>query len=206
MNVTRYTQYPFSGAAEDQPQCMDDRTLPVTPEKFCRRSTRSPLPVAWEFFRQSKTAPDQLRLRMAHVWHQIFVDGQRGLSRPTAHAEFQQRLRDNAFGTFENLLAKYALSPQLGLFQNWVKNVPEHDGIKPNENFARELMQLFTIGVNQLNDDGTPRLDAKGQLDPDLRPVRHRDAGPHPDRLHVSDTAGHTADFWAEPRATTSAT
>ena len=143
---------------------------------------------AWEFFRQSKTAPDQLRLRMAHVWHQIFVV-ERRLRRPTRIAEFQQRLRDNAFGTFENLLLKYALSPQLGYFQNWVKNVPEHDGIKPNENFARELMQLFTIGVNELNDDGTPKLDAKGQPIADLRAGRHRDAGARPDRIHVSAAA-----------------
>ena len=104
-------------------------------------------------------------MRMAHVWHQIFVHSSNGGAFETyAHAEFQQRLRDGALGTFENLLQKYALSPQLGHFQNWVKNVPEHDGIRPNENFARELLQLFTIGVNQLNDDGTPKLDAKGQL------------------------------------------
>ncbi len=58
----------------------------------------------------------------------------------------------------------------LGAFQNWVNNVPENDGIKPNENFARELMQLFTIGVNELNDDGTPKLDA--QRAADRRPMR----------------------------------
>ena len=83
-----------------------------------------------------------------------------------AYADFHQRLRDNVFGTFENLLLKYALSPQLGEFQNWIRNVPAHDGIRPNENFARELMQLFTIGVNELNDDGTLKLDSAGQLVP----------------------------------------
>ncbi len=83
--------------------CMDDTTPPVTPEKFCAPNKQQPQPVAWEFFRQSKTAPDQLRLRMAHVWHQIFVVGELAME-PTAHAEFQQRLRDGAFGTFENLL------------------------------------------------------------------------------------------------------
>jgi uncharacterized protein (DUF1800 family) len=122
--------------------------------------------VAIEFFRQARTAPDQLRLRMAHAWHQIFVFSNVGVSHAYAHADFQQRIRDNVFGTFENLLLKYALSPQLGAFQNWVKNVPEHDGIRPNENFARELMQLFTIGVNVLNEDGTPKLSAGGQLVP----------------------------------------
>ena len=143
---------------------MDDRTPPVTPEKYCWTWKWSAQPVAFEFFRQSKTAPDQLRLRMAHVWHQIFVINQNGgVGGAYAHAEFHQRLRDHAFGTFENLLLKYALSPQLGQFQNWVKNVPERNGIRPNENFARELLQIFTIGVDMLNDDGTPKLDAAGK-------------------------------------------
>jgi uncharacterized protein (DUF1800 family) len=167
MNVTKYTQYPFWQPPMDPTQCMDDRTPPATPAKFCGTFNWSPIPVVWEFFRQSKTAPDQLRLRMAHVWHQIFVVSANGGPGETyANAEFQQRLRDNAFGTFENLLTKYALAPQLGNFQNWVRNIPEHSGIKPNENFARELMQLFTIGVSQLNDDGTFVLDAKGQRAP----------------------------------------
>ena len=164
MNVTRYTPIPLWDPPADQTQCIDDRTPPATPAKFCRLNNYTTWPVVWEFFRQSKTAPDQLRLRMAHVWHQIFVLGDQGLT--YAIAEFQQRLRDHAFGTFENLLLKYALSPQLGNYQNWIHNVPEHDGIRPNENFARELMQLFTIGVNELNEDGTPKLDSQGQLIP----------------------------------------
>lgn len=161
MNVTRYTQLPPWDAPADPSQCVDDRTLPATPEKYCFLFHFTPSPVAWEFFRQSNTAPDQLRLRMAHVWHQIFV--YTGPTYTYGVADFQQRLRDNVFGTFENLLTRYSLSPQLGYFQNWVRNVPEFNGIKPNENFARELMQLFTIGVNRLNDDGTPVLDGAGQ-------------------------------------------
>jgi uncharacterized protein (DUF1800 family) len=166
LNVTRYTQYPYFEPPADNTKCMDDRTPPYTPDKFCSTYKWSQAVVAWEFFRQAKSAPDQLRMRMAHVWHQIFVIGDGFSGETYGVAEFQQRLRDHAFGTFENLLTKYALSPQLGNYQNWAKNVPEHDGIRPNENFARELMQLFTIGVNVLNDDGTPKLDAKGQLIP----------------------------------------
>ena len=167
LNATRYTQHPYT----ERPQnnsfaslCVDDATPPITPEKYCHTYRIAPTPVGWEFFRQSKTAPDQLRLRMAHVWHQIFVmsDG----NGTYVYADFHQRLRDNVFGTFEDLLLKFALSPQLGEFQNWVRNVPAHDGIRPNENFARELMQLFTIGVNELNEDGTAKLDGKGQLIP----------------------------------------
>ncbi|MEP6655964.1 MAG: DUF1800 family protein [Betaproteobacteria bacterium] len=167
LNVTRYTQYPYSQRPQDTSfasLCVDDTNPPATPEKYCHTYRISPSPVGWEFFRQAKSAPDQLRLRMAHVWHQIFVisDG----NGTYVYADFHQRLRDNVFGTFENLLLKFTLSPQLGEYQNWIRNVPAHDGIRPNENFARELMQLFTIGVNELNEDGTVKLDGNGHLIP----------------------------------------
>lgn len=165
MNVTRYTQPAAWDPPIDSRECFDDPTPPVTPEKYCAHNKQSHAPIAWDFYRQSRTAPDQLRLRMAHVWHQIMVLGEQ----PTmtyAAAEFHQRLRDNVFATYEELLFKFAISPQMGLFQNWVLNLPEHDGIRPNENFARELMQLFSIGVNELNDDGSPKLDASGNLIP----------------------------------------
>ena len=164
MNHTPFKQFPDWWPPAMGAACFDDTTLPVTPEKFCTTNRYSTAPISWDFFRTSTTSSDQLRLRMAHVWHQIFV-----VSAPIetyAMAEFQQRLRSNAFATFERLLLQYSLSPQLGRYQSWVRNVPEKDGIKPNENFARELMQLFTIGVNELNDDGTPKVDAGKQFIP----------------------------------------
>ena len=169
MNVTRYTPVPFWEPPADTSLCINDDTPPVTPEKYCQVNRLGPTSIAREFYMQAKGAPDQLRMRMGHVWHQILVMGDPTLA--YAHAEFQQRMRDNAFGTYENLLVRYAISPQLGHFQNWVGNRPEHDGIRPNENFARELMQLFTIGVNGLNDDGTAQLDAQGQLIPVYGPA-----------------------------------
>ena len=163
MNVTRYTQWPWWDPPLDNSMCKDDRTPPITPEKFCGTNKGTAEPVAWEFYRQSKSAPDQLRLRMAHVWHQILVLGA-DPGQTYAQAEYQQRLRDHSLGSFETLLQRFAFAPQMGHYQNYVKNRPEKDGIKPNENFARELMQLFTIGVNEINDDGTNKLDSKGQL------------------------------------------
>jgi uncharacterized protein (DUF1800 family) len=102
---------------------------------------------------------------------------------------FSQRLRDHAFGTYENLLLKYALAPQLGMFQNWVWNVAERNGIRPNENFARELMQLFTIGVDMLNDDGTPKLDAAGKPIPSYRQADIETLAARAHRLHNADDA-----------------
>lgn len=73
MNVTRYTQLPYAQRIADPSICGDDMTPPVTPEKYCNFNTQQSWPVAMEFFRQSRNAPDQLRLRMAHNWHEIFV-------------------------------------------------------------------------------------------------------------------------------------
>jgi len=160
MNVTKFTQMPYTEKVADAAVCNDDPTPPVTPEKYCITNKQSEGPVAWEFFRQSRTAPDQLRLRMAHNWHEIFVTN----GGPTyATAAFQQRIRDGVFDTFETFLTSYSISPLLGFFQTWVSNRPEHNGIKPNENYARELMQLMSIGVSELNEDGTLLLDARGQ-------------------------------------------
>ncbi|MFO1316865.1 MAG: DUF1800 family protein [Burkholderiales bacterium] len=160
LNVTRYTQLPYFENPVDAATCTDDTTGALTPEKFCFTFKASSRPVGWEFFRQARAAPDQLRVRMAHNWHEILLAEN---FMTYAHADFQQRIRDHALGTFENLLLRYTLSPQLGKYQNWVFNKPEQNGIKPNENYARELLQLFTIGVSELNEDGTLVLDAKGQ-------------------------------------------
>ena len=162
MNVTRYTQPPrYGDTFQEGLDCQNDTTPPATPQKYCALNKMSPYPVVWEFYRQSKTAPDQVRMRMAHVWDQIFVI--KSPHHTYVQADFHQRIRDHALGTFESILARYVLSPQLGFFQNWIFNVPEHDGIKPNENFAREFMQLFTIGVAELGEDGTPKLDPVGK-------------------------------------------
>ncbi|MCC6193619.1 MAG: DUF1800 family protein, partial [Burkholderiales bacterium] len=160
MNVTRYTQKPHS---ERLLVCIDDKTPPVTPEKFCFSNKQTSWSVGWEFFRQARDAPDQLRMRMAHNWHELFLAENFWTY---AHADFQQRIRDHAFGTFEDFLLTYTLSPQLGKYQNWVNNVFEINGVKPNENYARELLQLFSIGVSELNEDGTLRLSPTGSLIP----------------------------------------
>jgi len=160
LNLTRYTQLPYFENPVDAATCVDDTSGPLTPDKFCFTYKRSSRPVGWEFFRQSRTAPDQVRMRMAHNWHEILLADN---FMTYAHADFQQRIRDHAFGTYENLLLRYTLSPQLGKYQNWVNNKPEHNGIKPNENYARELLQLFTIGVSRLREDGTLVLDPQGR-------------------------------------------
>ena len=73
MNVTRYAQPGDWQPPANGSLCFDDQTPPVTPEKFCTTNRYSTAPVAG-ISSVSRAAPDQIRLRMAHVWHQLFVE------------------------------------------------------------------------------------------------------------------------------------
>ena len=76
--------------------------------------------------------------------------------------KYQQIFVDNAFGNYEDILTRVTLSSVMGDYLNMVNNDKPKPGVNPNENYARELMQLFSIGVWQLNQDGTQKLDAYG--------------------------------------------
>ena len=116
--------------------------------------------------------PDQLRQRMQFALSQIFV-----VSRETEELEFNGSLGTtnyydllgaNAFKNWRNLLEIVTLNPMVGIFLSFVKNDKEDPatGRTPDENYAREIMQLFSIGTILLNQDGTPQLDANGATIP----------------------------------------
>jgi len=120
------------------------------------------------FFTNALFAPDQLRQRVAWALSQILVvSGMKDPDMETAYvqARYHQMLADNAFGNFEGLLYLVTLSPAMGHYLDMVDNAkadPEA-GTEPNENYARELLQLFSIGTIELKRDGTPLLDATSQ-------------------------------------------
>jgi uncharacterized protein (DUF1800 family) len=107
------------------------------------------------------TSPHQLRLRVFFALNQIFVvsaiDG--NLRQPSRMLPYLGVLSDGAFGNFRQLLTDITLNPAMGRYLDTINN----NQAAPNENYARELLQLFTIGVDRLNDDGTPQLDAAGR-------------------------------------------
>jgi uncharacterized protein (DUF1800 family) len=118
------------------------------------------------FWREALTSQAQLRWRVAYAWSQIFVyslSGSVGLSDPIGSADYFDMLARNGLGTYRELLESVARHPLMGRYLSHLGNQPADDltGRVPDENFAREIMQLFSIGLNQLNLDGTPRLDAK---------------------------------------------
>ncbi|MBL9210012.1 MAG: DUF1800 family protein, partial [Opitutaceae bacterium] len=112
------------------------------------------------------TRPDQLRQRMAFALSEIFVIGAGGIEFDIENkAKYYDLLADGAFGNFRSLLEQITLSPSMGYWLSHIHNLKADPvkGTAPDENYAREVMQLFTIGLVQLQPDGTLMLDATGQ-------------------------------------------
>jgi uncharacterized protein (DUF1800 family) len=113
------------------------------------------------------TAQDDFRMRIAYCLSQYFVVSliPGAFTQEVAlGAAYFDVLSKNAFGNFRTLLEEVSLSPAMGVYLSHVKNKKEDPatGRLPDENYAREVMQLFTIGLNQLNQDGTLKLDSQG--------------------------------------------
>jgi uncharacterized protein (DUF1800 family) len=120
---------------------------------------------AW--WKISLTAPDQLRQRVAFALSEIFVtsDVASSLSgQPEGLANYYDMLANDAFGNFRTLLQDVTLSPVMGNYLNMLRNAKANPtkGTAADENYAREVMQLFTIGLNQLQPDGTLKLSSTG--------------------------------------------
>jgi hypothetical protein len=113
-------------------------------------------------------APDAVRKRVALAWSEILVVSGLGIDGywPSfAMAAYWDLLNQHAFGNFRQLLQAITLNPAMGAYLNTRGNLKEDPatGRVPDENYAREVMQLFTIGLYQLNPDGTHVAMASGQ-------------------------------------------
>ncbi|MGQ0383084.1 MAG: DUF1800 domain-containing protein [Gammaproteobacteria bacterium] len=118
------------------------------------------------WLRHALSAPDQLRQRVAFALSEIMVISQLSplVGYPWGSASYYDMLARNAFGSFRVLMEDVTLHPAMGVYLSMLGNQKPDAArnIRPDENYARELMQLFTIGLVELNLDGSPRLDARG--------------------------------------------
>jgi hypothetical protein len=117
----------------------------------CWRDWFSTTPLLWDFYRNAISQPDQLRQRMAFALQQIVVVSNLEVSGTYGFRNHYNNLLRNALGNYRDVLKRTALSPLMGDFLNNVNN----DKQAPNENFGRELLQLFSIGTCKLNIDGS---------------------------------------------------
>src|SRR5580658_5174414 len=126
-------------------------------------------PVQAAFFQDAVANQDQLRQRVAFILSQIWIVSQQsGVTPAYAYPPYWRHFRDNAFGNYQDVIKAITLSPAMGRYLNMANNnkASSANGTVPNENYARELMQLFTLGLNQLNPDGSPALDGNANLVP----------------------------------------
>lgn len=115
--------------------------------------------------------PDQLRQRVAFALSEILVTSMHHPNldtEPLELANYYDILVRNAFGNYRELLEEVAKSPVMGVYLSHMSNEKPDPArnIRSDENFAREVLQLFTIGLVQLNEDGTEILDKQGQAIP----------------------------------------
>ncbi|MBK9394767.1 MAG: DUF1800 domain-containing protein [Uliginosibacterium sp.] len=109
---------------------------------------------------------DQLRARTAFALSQIVVISNIAPDiRPYAMSSYWDMLNRNAFGNYRTLLREVTLHPAMGYYLNMINSERDNPetGAHPNENYAREILQLFSIGLVKLNLDGSPRLDSNGK-------------------------------------------
>jgi uncharacterized protein (DUF1800 family) len=119
-------------------------------------------PVQAAFFQNTVTETDQLRQRVAFALSQIWVvSSGGGVPDAYAYPPYWRLFRDNAFGNYRDVIRAVTLSPAMGRYLNMANNNKANltKGTSANENYARESMQLFTLGLTELNPDGTPVLD-----------------------------------------------
>ena len=140
-------------------------------EQFAAPASTYPTPAATDsgvtkvqnqFFINAVNDNDQLRQRVAFALNEIWVVSQNKVSDPTGYTNYMAALTKDALGNYYDVMTDVTLTPAMGHYLDMVNNGKPATGQHANENYARELMQLFTLGLNQLNLDGTTQVDGSG--------------------------------------------
>ncbi len=130
-------------------------SVPSSCNSNCQRDNYTMYPLQRRFFTNALYGTDQLRQRVAWALHSMIVVSGRDLNQPSWMTPYLQILDSNAFGNFRQLLYEITLNPAMGRYLDMSSSTR----FNPNENYAREILQLFSIGLNQLNPDGTVETD-----------------------------------------------
>jgi uncharacterized protein (DUF1800 family) len=142
-------------------------------QQFGLPLTQYPQPTAAEtgiglvqqrFYMRALTANDQLRQRVAFALSEIWALGASKIADPNGETQWLQLLEKDSFGNYRTLMYDVTTSPAMGHWLDMVNNgKPTSADQHANENYARENMQLFTIGTAMLNPDGSMQTDGSGQ-------------------------------------------
>lgn len=158
---TGYGDWPYYETSSPT-ECTNDGNS-ASAASICNRDNYSLFQLQRRFFTNALTGADQLRQRVAFALSQIVVISGTDLNMAYSFAPYQNMLLDNAFGNYQDILTKVTLSPAMGNYLDMVNNGrPQNITQQANENYARELLQLFSIGLFKLNQDGTLQTDSAG--------------------------------------------
>jgi len=149
--ISGYPSLPLYPTTRDLVACPNNST--------CQRDNYTHYLLQNQFFLNALYGPDQLRQRVAFALHQIIVVSGVDITQPSWMAPYLQLLDRNAFGNFRQLLYDVTLNPAMGNYLD----INGNTRTRPNENYAREVLQLFSIGTVMLNLDGSQQLDGAGQ-------------------------------------------
>ncbi|HTY43232.1 MAG TPA: DUF1800 family protein [Thermoanaerobaculia bacterium] len=138
---------------DSTPSACGDGTAATPPN--CRRDNYSTFPLYTAFFKNALYGQDQLRQRVFFALHKIDVVSTNTITRPSQVIPYLNLLNNDAFGNYRDLLEDLTLNPAMGEFLNMDTSTKN----SPNENYAREVMQLFSIGTDLLNQDGSTQND-----------------------------------------------
>ena len=122
-------------------------------------------PAQAQFLFNAVNKPDQLRQRVAFALSQIWVVSGVKINQVNSFLPYYRILLNDASKTYYDVMADVTLNPAMGHYLDMVNNdrTPANSTNSPNENYAREILQLFTLGTQQLNEDGSVKLNKKGQ-------------------------------------------
>ena len=141
-----------------------DTPLPNIPTPLpavCLNSNTPTVCEESEWWQTALTGNDQLRQRVAFALSEMFVISSDSVNATTI-TYYHNTLAQDAFTNFYTIMHDVSVSPGMGAYLNMLNSAKAPTGQIANENYARELMQLFTIGIDALNDDGTLQLDGNG--------------------------------------------
>ena len=158
-----YTGFSYSPHTAP-PTCVYDAAAPQDASSLCARDQYSLFQVQRQFFQHALTGTDQLRQRVAFALSQIFVVSGVEIYESYGMADYQNALLNDAFGNYRTLLQDVTVSPVMGHYLDMANNDKTNAaaGTSPNENYGREVLQLFSIGLYELNADGSQQLDGSG--------------------------------------------
>jgi uncharacterized protein (DUF1800 family) len=141
---------------------------PTSPVSDAPAETKGLKNLQQQFFVNAVNGPDQLRQRVAFALSEIWVVSGVKINDPAAMVAYLRLLQKDAFGNYFDLMKDITINPTMGHYLDLVNNDKPDPaaGKSANENYARELLQLFTVGEVILNSDGTPKLDKNGKIIP----------------------------------------